>query len=321
MRPILLFASTLTLIAGGTPPALAAAETPPRLMRVAAAVADLRREPAPPGPSRDHDPLEESQLLYGEPARLLEEKGGWARVEVIEQAEWTHHRRWEGYPGWVRLSDLTPDDGAWSPNLVVTAKVASVRPAPDRRASPKMRLSMGTALQGIPVGDSWKLTMLDGSTGWIARTEAADLAARPAADQAPPREGIVRAARLFLGDPYYWGGRSAYEAGAKIPPHTGADCSGLVGLAYRANGWKIPRDAHEQWLKARPISQEELQPADLIFLADPSDPKKVTHVMLYAGQGRAIEGPGTGKPVREIGLEERLKEARGRRAYFGRYLP
>ena len=233
------------LLTLGWVPAAAGEEEFPYEARVAAPAADLRKEPVPPGLTLEHDPLEESQLLQGDRVIVLEEKMGWARVSVPDQQEWTHHKRWEGYPGWIQLSDLVREDG--------TRKPAS--------------------------------------------------AARGG------RKAIVRAAREFLGTPYYWGGRSAQ----------GVDCSGLTGLAYQQNGVQIPRDAHEQWMKARKIRRDQLQPADLVFLSDPKDPEKITHVMLYAGEGKVIEGPGTGKNVRETGLDERLKEADGRQVHYGTY--
>ena len=217
-------------------------------------MADLRKEPKPPEPGLDHDPLEESQLLEGDPVEVLEVRGEWARVAAPDQPEWTHNRKWEGYPGWMRITDLAPE----------------------------------------PAGKTE-----ESKTGTGYAVPGTDL-----------RDRITQAARGFLGVPYYWGGRSPRAV----------DCSGLTGLCYQAAGVRIPRDAHEQWMKARPISRENLQPGDLVFLADPEDALKITHVMLYAGEGRVIEAPGTGSAVREIPLEERLASARDRRAYFGSYL-
>jgi cell wall-associated NlpC family hydrolase len=182
---------------------------------------------------------------------------------------------------------------------------------------------------GTPLGKVWRLRMLDGSVGWIERAAAREMECCPDPDAragavpaaAAAREEIVRTARLFLGDPYYWGGRSAHNPEADAPPHTGMDCSGLVGLLYRAAGIPLPRDAHEQWMKARAITRDELGPADLIFFSDPKNLKKITHVMFYAGGGQVIEGPGTGEKAREIPLEERLKETGGRKVFYGTYLP
>jgi hypothetical protein len=276
-------------------------------MRVAVPVADLRREPTPAGPELARDPLEESQLLYGDLVEVLERKNGWARVSAAEQLEWTHHERWEGYPGWIEESALGPEGPSWKPNLVVTAKWAAVRALPEPNGPTLLTLSIGTRLTGIELVQGWrKIRLLDGGLGWI-QEEATNLAADPAA----LRARLVRTAQLFIGDPYLWGGRSA---GA-------VDCSGLVGLIHQANGLSLPRDAHEQWLKARPVPTEALRPGDLVFLHDAHHPERVSHVMLYAGEGRLIEGPGTGKAVREIGLEERLRSEPERQASFGTYLP
>jgi cell wall-associated NlpC family hydrolase len=114
---------------------------------------------------------------------------------------------------------------------------------------------------------------------------------------------VLRAADALVGDPYLWGGRTpgGIAAGGQV---TGIDCSGLVNLVYRRIGRAIPRDAHEQFLRVRRI--EALKPADLVFLSAPGDPAKIVHVMLYAGEGQIIEGPGTGQAVRRIALAERL---------------
>ena len=270
-----------------------------RRARVAVPVADLRKEPVKTGADLEHDSLEESQLLYGDPVEVLEEKDGWARVTALEQMEFTHNNRWEGYPGWVESSQLVPDRGDWKPNLIITAK--------------QERFSIGTRLVGTREKNGWTIRLLDGATASIPEEAAAPLetlAALRQTDKAAFRLRLVQTARLFLDDPYYWGGRSSL-----------VDCSGLVGLVYQANGFLIPRDAHEQWLQALPIEPDKLAPGDLIFLHSPTDPKKVTHVMLYAGEGRIIEGPGTGSHVREIELTQRLKEGKGRRISFGTYLP
>lgn len=255
----------LLLLAILCPAGEARAELAPGRARVAAPVADLRKEPVPPDPSAGHDPLEESQLLYGDPVTVLEIQGEWARVAAPDQQEWTHNRRWEGYPGWMRVSDLEPVDTP--PREDLESKFGT------RYAVP------GTGL----------------------------------------RERIVQTARAMLGVPYYWGGRSLPDPAASVPPHRGVDCSGLTGLAYQSAGVRIPRDAHEQWMKARPIARENLQPGDLVFLADPENGLKITHVMLYAGDGKIIEGPGTGAAVREMPLEERLQETAGRRVHYGSY--
>ncbi len=307
-------------------------------MRVAVPVADLRKEPVKAGATLEQDPLEESQLLYGDPVRVLEENGDWVRVAAVEQQEWSHSQRWEGYPGWMERAALASEPQGWRPNLVVAAKIGCVLEKPEETAPIRLRLSLGTRLNGAkphrPVPgteDWWRLDLLDGTTGWIRSEEASSLKDLILLREEPEkwRAHLVETARAFLGDPYYWGGRSAHDPAAANPPQTAVDCSGLVGLVYQANGLIIPRDAHELWMQALPLSPEELRLGDLIFLHDPQNPERVAHVMLVSRKTESplveenwvIEGPGTGETVREISLRLKLQEAKSRRISFGSYLP
>ena len=72
---------------------------PAQLMAVNAPLADLRAAPGTVAHPGMHDPLEETQLLYGERVRVLKVEGEWAQVEAVQQPEYTHQRNWSGYPG------------------------------------------------------------------------------------------------------------------------------------------------------------------------------------------------------------------------------
>src|SRR5947209_7055041 len=52
----------------------------------------------------------ETQLLQGEKVLVHESSGEWIRVEAVEQPEYTHHNRWEGYPGWILKGPEMPLD-------------------------------------------------------------------------------------------------------------------------------------------------------------------------------------------------------------------
>ncbi|MBI3021569.1 MAG: C40 family peptidase, partial [Candidatus Omnitrophica bacterium] len=291
-------------------------------------VVDLRAKPQTT-PRRDvHDPLEETQLLYGERVRLLTVKDGWAYVEAVEQPEFTHGRRWQGYPGWLPVSSLLPWEPLQAPTIVVTDTWApafedafGVTPSP-------WRFPLGTYLRATDMdGALWKVDLVDRTVVWLPRRSASPLMELLALPPAERRHAVVHAATRFLGNPYYWGGRSpppVLSAGGG-----GVDCSGLVNLAHRAVGFEIPRDAHEQFLRARPVSA--LQPGDLIFLSERSNPQRIVHVMLYAGNDEIIEGPGTGQAVRRLAISARLGHpldrlvpglvVDGQTVFFGTYLP
>ncbi len=169
----------------------------------------------------------ETQLLQGEKVLIKETSGEWIKIEAIEQPEYTHNNKWEGYPGWIHFSVLQ-------------------RPS-------------------IP--------------------------AKNTDDVKDP----VKFAASLRGTPYLWGGLTK----------EGIDCSGLTHLSYRNSRRVIPRDSHEQWMKARALQPNEMKPGDLIFSGKPGEPVKITHVTMFAGNGAIIEAPQTGMSVRKISFEKK----------------
>ena len=272
------------------------------LMTVNVPVSDLRATPKTQAVPDGHDPLQETQLLYGERVRALERRNGWTRIEAVEQPEFTHANRWQGYPGWVPTAALSRQD-APSPTIMVTEKWAPAYWNANALTPSPWRFAMGTRLQATAEGELWRVHLVRGETVWIPRRFATSLGQLDALPSSERRREILRRAEQLLGDPYYWGGRSP-RAAVGTSGVTGVDCSGLVNLAYRAAGVTIPRDAHEQSLRARAV--QTLEPADLVFLSAPANPRKIVHVMLYAGDDNVIEAPGTGLSVRRISLQERL---------------
>lgn len=106
------------------------------------------------------------------------------------------------------------------------------------------------------------------------------------------REELVRTAKRFLGVPYRWGGEDRKN---------GFDCSGLTMVSYRLNGLALPRNSRMQFRAGRAVSKGKLKKGDLVFFATKGG-KRVTHVGMYAGNGRFIHAPRTGKTVRFASL-------------------
>ncbi|MBI4668864.1 MAG: C40 family peptidase [Elusimicrobia bacterium] len=311
----------------------------PRFMVVNIPVADLRKEPkAGLGRRRrlhEHlgeDSLQESQLLFGEKVLAFEENDGWVRVEAVEQEEYTHDSRWQGYPGWVLKNALVEVKEFPDWNGVVAVSYAPFKKGTSFFSGKYFKLSMGSRLEIIPAEHPKKgrqcVRLPDSRLGWIRDKDIVSKDAIPRSGD-ELRSSIVRTARSFIGGPYFWGGRSFFNK-KKKGMMTGVDCSGLVNLSYRVHNIDLPRDSHEQFLKSRKISASELKPADLIFLAPREDPEHFSHVMMYAGEGKAIEAFGENKGVIEVDVEKRLGaklESLGMgaklelwRVYFGTYL-
>jgi cell wall-associated NlpC family hydrolase len=100
-----------------------------------------------------------------------------------------------------------------------------------------------------------------------------------------PTRGVYLAAtaRKYVGLPYVWGGES---------PTNGFDCSGLVQYVCRTWGISLPRTAAEQYRVGRPVSFMDLEPGDLVFLANTYKPG-VSHVGMYIGDGQWVQAAGT----------------------------
>ncbi len=286
---------------------------PKRLLVVSVPVADIRRLPEEGKPGYGHDDLNETQVLYNEIQVYKGENAGWYQVEAEEQKEFTHNKAWQGYPGWIKKDKAIFIGEKPEYNIVVRSRVA--------RISEKLTVSVGTKFKETgKEGGFYKCELVGSATGWISENEVARIDASESESQ--KRQAIVKEAKLFLGTPYYWGGRGF---GA-------VDCSGLVNLVYRACGINVPRDAHEQWMVAKPIVAGELKPGDLIFLSKKGDFKSIVHVMLYLAGEDFIEAPGTGKSVlinnfnAKFGLSRAALKKQdfvvsGQKIYFGRLLP
>jgi cell wall-associated NlpC family hydrolase len=125
----------------------------------------------------------------------------------------------------------------------------------------------------------------------------------------------VRTAKLFLGVPYLWGGRSIKpEVRGKRPevrknseletrnpqPDVvrGVDCSGFTNLVFRANNIDIPRNAHVQWMVTPKISHDATQSGDLIFVSNQDEFYKISHVVISLGGDEFIEALETGMVVK-----------------------
>jgi hypothetical protein len=113
---------------------------------------------------------------------------------------------------------------------------------------------------------------------------------RPAgAASGSPAAVAVRFALAQLGKPYRWGadGPGSY------------DCSGLVQTSYRAAGVMLPRVSRQQYHAGRHVPLTALRAGDLVFYAsNPRDPGTIGHVGIYLANGRMVEAPRPGRPVR-----------------------
>jgi cell wall-associated NlpC family hydrolase len=102
---------------------------------------------------------------------------------------------------------------------------------------------------------------------------------------------MLKAAMSRRGMPYVWGGDGP----------TTFDCSGLVQWSFRQAGIVMPRVAADQALSGPAVPVSQLQPGDLLFYhTDRTDPRYISHVAIYLGNGWMLQAPEPGLDVEAV---------------------
>lgn len=217
-----------------------------------------------------------TQLLLGE--RVLVEQvrdDGWARVIAVEQPAAKLDPR--GYPGWLPVEQLTPalEDTDARPghpaSLVVDATATRLHAAPGGEVVIP-GVILGTRLSPAgPARSGWRPVRVPGYDRPLWAVEG-HLAALPASP--PTAQEVLAVADRLRDVVYIWGGVSAY----------GIDCSGLVHLAWRRFGVRLPRDADDQAKATTPVPLGAERPGDLYFFARPG--RQIHHIGIVTATPR-----------------------------------
>ncbi|MCA1405822.1 C40 family peptidase [Ensifer sp. IC3342] len=214
----------------------------------------------------------DTELLYGETARVLDVAGGWAWIKADL----------DGYVGYV------PEEALNSSNAPATHVVAVPRTivyrGADLRFPQAFALSMGSRVHVVGETETrgTRYFLLDGGLAVIANHCVA-VGEALAGD-------YVSVATRFLETPYLWGGRSGF----------GIDCSGLVQLAMQMVGNAAPRDSDMQARGlGRSINREELVRGDLVFWKG--------HVAIMEDERTLVHANGHTMTVAREGLEDAIR--------------
>jgi cell wall-associated NlpC family hydrolase len=99
---------------------------------------------------------------------------------------------------------------------------------------------------------------------------------------------VLRTADAYVGTRYVWGGNT---------PSEGFDCSGFTKYVFAKYHVGLPRTAREQAHAGQAVAADfaALRPGDLMMFAEPG--QAISHVAIYAGDGRIIHSSSSGRGV------------------------
>lgn len=220
-----------------------------------------------------------SQGILGEEVKLLKKRGLFYFCKLSD-----------GYLGWLMTSSIKrmnqKELGQWRAlkKVIFLKNYGEIRSAKKDDALPIGDLVRGAVLAEIKKEGKWRKVQLpDGRTGFLRKSEIADLASFRASTK-PTAKGLIRTAQEFTGFPYVWGGAST----------KGFDCSGFTKTVFKLNGIDLPRDANMQAKVGKPVvidsEHKNLQVGDLLFFG--RSPDKITHVGMYIGNQKFIHSDG-----------------------------
>lgn len=237
--------------------------------------------------------LIQTQVLYGQEVLFLEERDEWVHVMIPDQPS---SKNDNGYPGWIPKCQLKKSTLDWNmqkrPVVVMTRPKAKLLTMND-----ELCLSFQTALPLIREEADQVIVQTPDGTGSINWGQVVVFESMEARYKGTGAD-IVAAGELFLRLPYLWGGMSSF----------GYDCSGFSYSMCRANGYVIPRDAHEQANAGKMVEISEMKPGDLLFFANNEGKGRIHHVGIYYGDGKLLHSPNTGKRVEIIPLAGTIYE-------------
>lgn len=228
----------------------------------------------------DYDAESGTQTLLGTILRVLENRGGWLRVQTPE-----------GYLAWVTegsvkcVTEAEAQEWIKSDRLIVNTHYTLLRDEPSERGNVVCDAVWGCIVKKISAGVShYKVLLPNGKEAYLKKSDAQDFAGWVDSRNVTA-ESLIATAKHFLGFPYLWGGTSI----------KGMDCSGFVKTTYYLNGIILLRDASQQAYTGEEIDitngLDNLKPGDLIFFgrkATAERKERVSHVGMYLGGGEFI---------------------------------
>ena len=166
---------------------------------------------------------------------------------------------------------------------------SNIRKGPSTDNDVLTTVSTGDELKVVGEEDNWYKVETSQGTGYIRKdlvtseitSRSADVDRNQTSTTTVNSSGnaIVDFAKQYLGKPYVY---------AASGPDS-FDCSGFTMFVYSHFGYSLPHTATGQSKHGEYVAKEDLQPGDLVFFTDYSDPSSgIGHVGIYVGDGNFI---------------------------------
>ncbi|MGF1636793.1 MAG: NlpC/P60 family protein [Cyclobacteriaceae bacterium] len=210
-----------------------------------------------------HSAEQISQLLFGDHYEIIDttKDGKWLKIQIF----------FDGYIGWIDKNQHTeiPHEHFELLNHV-EYKICTDAVAGILYKKKLINIVIGSIL---PISSS---ELFDVHEQFAFNGESKNIG------QKSNFEYLKNIALKYRNAPYAWGGKSPF----------GIDCSGFSQQVFKICGYKLKRDAKDQFLQGDQIENlEKSQPGDLAFFNNESG--KITHVGILLENGEIIHASGS----------------------------
>ena len=214
-----------------------------------------------------------TQILFDEPAQVLERTDLWIKLRVDERIE-----------GWVRSRGLDGDwtcvDGRrYTERIVITDREKQIYSHP-RNGIVIRDVGMGTELYVVSKSDNVYQVALPGNlTGWISENGVFQLNAGEEIKKTTA-DIFAQSCAKFRGVSYLRGGLS----------FLGIDSAGMLYVAAKINGVRLPRDFEGQYANGDqvPGALGAAETGDVLFFSPNSQSSEISDSGIYTGDGKFI---------------------------------
>lgn len=199
-----------------------------------------------------------SQVLFGEHFKILEQTQKWSRIEM----------GYDSYNGWIDNKQF---------RIISESDYNTLQNTPAVLNADLIEYTTGSnnSLMPIPLGSA--VTFLDSPSLNVENFAFEGLKASGITS----KQSLIQTAYMYLNAPYLWGGKTPF----------GIDCSGMVQMVYKLNGYNLLRDASQQATQGEALSFiEESEPGDLAFFDN--EEGRIIHVGIIMEDNYIIHAHG-----------------------------